>query len=220
MAIKIYNQSGQTVLDDGTNIVVSEFSFYEEGNNVTITDRNDSNNVRDTWNVLFSDIQTESGTQAGSTLGETLEYLTDVSSTSTNETSSTGAFGENITSHRMPVVQIANKYRIDPANLNEVEIFEATGGSADNNGNLFRCQTGTSVGGYGVIRSVETLNYRAGQGIQGFVTASFTTGIALSLQFAGMFNLTETLAFGYDGTDFSVLHSYDGAADERLITVR
>jgi hypothetical protein len=130
-----------------------------------------------------------------------------------------GAFGEQITSHRMPVVQIANKYRIDPANLNEVEIFEATGGSADNNGNLFRCQTGTNVGGYGVIRSVETLNYRAGQGIQGFVTASFTTGISLSLQFAGMFNLTETLAFGYDGTDFSVLHSYDGAADERLITV-
>ena len=58
---------------------------------------------------------------------------------------STGSFGEQITSHRMPVVQIANKYRIDPANLNEVEIFEATGGSADNNGNLFRCQTGTSV---------------------------------------------------------------------------
>lgn len=132
---------------------------------------------------------------------------------------SSGAFGENITSHRMPVVQIANKYKIDPANLNEIEIFEATGGSADNNGNLFRCQTGTSVGGYGVVRSTETLNYRAGQGIQGFVTASFTTGIALSLQFAGMFNLTETLAFGYDGTDFSCLHSHDGAADERLITV-
>jgi len=136
-----------------------------------------------------------------------------------NAQNNIGAFGENITSHRMPVVQIANKYKIDPANLNEVEIFEATGGAADNNGNLFRCTTGTSVGGYGVIRSTETLNYRAGQGIQGFVTAAFTTGVANSLQFAGMFNLTETLAFGYDGADFSVLHSYDGAAEEQLITI-
>ena len=133
--------------------------------------------------------------------------------------SNKGIFGENITSHRMPVVQIANKYRIDPAELEDIETFEATGGSADNNRNLFRCQTGTSVGGYGVIRSQETLNYRAGQGIQGFVTASFTTGIANSLQFAGMFNLTETAAFGYDGTDFSILHSYDGAAEEQLITI-
>ena len=86
-----------------------------------------------------------------------------------------GAFGGLNTYHSTPIVQIANKYKIDPANLNEVEIFEATGGSADNSGNLFRCQTGTSVGGYGVIRSTETLNYRAGQGVSAMFTASFTT---------------------------------------------
>jgi hypothetical protein len=130
-----------------------------------------------------------------------------------------GAFGEQMTSHKTPIVQIANKYQIDPSNLDITEIFEATGGSADNSGNLFRCQSGTSVGGYGVCRSKETLNYRAGQGVESQITASFTTGIANSLQFAGMFNLTETLAFGYDGADFSILHSYGGAAEVQLITV-
>ena len=133
--------------------------------------------------------------------------------------SNKGAFGEQITSHKTPIVQIANKYQIDPAELNDLEIFEATGGSADNDANMFRCQTGTSVGGYGVIRSKETLNYRAGQGVEAMITASFTTGIANSLQFAGMFNLTETLAFGYDGANFSVIHEYNGQAEIQTITI-
>lgn len=132
----------------------------------------------------------------------------------------TGAFGEQITAHLTPIVQIANKYQIDPANLtNDIEIFEATGGSADNLGNLFRCQSGTSLGGYGVVRSKETLNYRAGQGITARFTAAFTTGVANSLQFGGIFNLTDTLAFGYDGADFSILHSHSGVAEEQVIQV-
>ena len=124
-----------------------------------------------------------------------------------------------MTSHKTPIVQIANKYQIDPAELDTLEIFEATGGSADNDANMFRCQSGTSVGGYGVVRSKETLNYRAGQGVEAMLTASFTTGIANSLQFAGMFSLTETLAFGYDGADFSVIHEYNGQAEIQLITI-
>jgi hypothetical protein len=132
---------------------------------------------------------------------------------------SRGAFGELTTDHLTPIVQIANKYQIDPANLNDIEIFEATGGSADNSGNLFRCQTGTSLGGYGVIRSKETINYRPGQGVEAKFTAAFTTGVPFSLQFGGMFSLTETLGFGYDGADFSVLHSYGGAAEVQLLTV-
>jgi len=136
-----------------------------------------------------------------------------------SEKNQKGAFGDLMTSHKSPIVQIANKYQIDPANLDIVETFEATGGSADNNKNLFRCQTGTSVGGYGVIRSVETLNYRAGQGVEGLFTASFTTGVALSLQFGGLFNISDTLAFGYDGASFGCLHSYGGVAEVQTIDI-
>jgi hypothetical protein len=131
----------------------------------------------------------------------------------------TGAFGEQVTAHKTPIIQISNRYRQDPAVMEEIELFEATGGSGDNFANLFRCQTGTSVGGYGVVRSKNTLNYKAGQGVEGVFTASFTTGIALSLQFGGLFSISDTLAFGYDGTDFSCLHSYDGLSEVQLITV-
>ena len=130
-----------------------------------------------------------------------------------------GAFGELITAHKTPVVQISNKYDIDPALLDKLEVFEATGGAATNNGNLFQCSTGTSVGGYGVIRSKNTLNYKAGQGIEGQITAKFTTGIPLSLQFGGMFSITETVAFGYNGSNFGIIHEYGGAVEVQLITV-
>lgn len=129
------------------------------------------------------------------------------------------AFGQVLTTEPTPVVQISNQYQIDPANRSDLETFTATGGSADNSGNLFRCQTGTSAGGYGVIRSKESLIYRAGEGVEATLTAAFTTGIATSLQFAGAFSLTETLAFGYDGADFGVIYSHNGEAEVQTIQV-
>lgn len=130
-----------------------------------------------------------------------------------------GSFGEQITAHKTPVIQISNRYRRDPSEIEDVEIFEATGGTADSNDNKFRCQTGTSLGGYAVVRSNGTLNYKAGQGVEAQFTARFTTGVALSLQFGGLFSISDTLAFGFDGVDFSCLHSYDGLAEYQKITV-
>jgi hypothetical protein len=122
-------------------------------------------------------------------------------------------FGESVSAEPTPQIQISNPYAIDPTTRDDLEVFEATGGSSDANNNLFRCQTGTSLGGYGVIRSKEVSIYKPGQGAECRITASFTTGVALSLQFAGMFSLTETAAFGYDGANFSIIHEYDGAAE-------
>ena len=128
-------------------------------------------------------------------------------------------FGELITVEPTPIVQIANQYQLDPANRSDLETFEATGGSADNSGNLFRCQTGTSAGGYSVIRSKEAVIYRPGEGLEGLITAAFTTGVATSLQFGGLFSLTETIAFGYNGADFSTIYSSKGAAEVQSIQV-
>ena len=50
----------------------------------------------------------------------------------------TGSFGEQITAHKTHIVQISNRYQIDPALIEELETFEATGGAADNYENLFR----------------------------------------------------------------------------------
>jgi hypothetical protein len=128
-------------------------------------------------------------------------------------------FGEAIVAQPTPLIQISNQYALDPSLRTDLETFSATGGTADSDNNLFRCQSGTSVGGYGVIRSDEVAVYRAGQGVESRFTAAFTTGVALSLQFGGLFSLTETAAFGYDGADFSIIHEYDGEAEVQHVTV-
>jgi len=99
------------------------------------------------------------------------------------------------------------------------ETFSATGGSADTEDNLFRCQTGTSIGGYGVIRSKHAIVYHAGQAIRSRLTGMFTAGVPLSLQFAGLFSLTETLAFGYDGDTFGIIYESHGRAECRELEV-
>lgn len=130
-----------------------------------------------------------------------------------------GAFGEIITTHKKPIVQFANKYEIDPASLPYTEEFAGTGGTVDNLTNRFRCQTGTSIGGYGVLRSKDTVNYLAGEGLECQITAAFTTGVANSLQFGGMFTVTDTLAFGYDGANFSTIYQYGGVCEIQVIQV-
>ncbi len=130
-----------------------------------------------------------------------------------------GAFGEQITTHKSPIVQISNRYQRDPSNIEEIETLESAGGTADNNGNLFRCQTGTSSGAYSIIQSSDTLNYRPGQGVECQITARFATNAASSLQLAGLISLTESLGFGYNGTSFSIIHEYNGAAEVQKMTV-
>ena len=130
---------------------------------------------------------------------------------------SSSAFGDNVVVALQPKIQLTAPYGIIDTGI--IETFNATGGTVDVNNNLFRCQTGTSVGGYGVIRSSDVVHYKAGEGMICRLTAKFTTGIPLSLQFAGFFSLTETLAFGYDGDSFGIIHEYDGQAEVQTIQV-
>lgn len=115
----------------------------------------------------------------------------------------------------MPEVAINCVYGIIDS---KCETFTATGGSATNNSNLFQCNSGTSVGGYGVIRSKKSIVYHPGEAIRARFSAKFdSNALALSLQFAGLFNLTDTVAFGYDGTTYGVILENHGASECRTI---
>jgi hypothetical protein len=70
------------------------------------------------------------------------------------------AFGDQRIVELAPRVQLAATYGL--INTDVIETFTATGGSADVNNNLYRCQTGTSAGGYGVLRSKDGVEYRPG----------------------------------------------------------
>lgn len=126
------------------------------------------------------------------------------------------AFGELQVASPTPVLQIDAIYGLLDT---DVETFSATGGSATASGSLFTVQSGTSVGGYGVIRSVRGLRYRPGQGGLARFTAAFDTPVALSTQRAGLFTSTNSLEFGYDGTSFGILRRCCGELEIQTMTV-
>lgn len=131
------------------------------------------------------------------------------------------AFGDVVTSDITPVAQAEAVYGL----INSVETFiDATPGtgSVDTNSGNFRCQTGTGVGGYGVIRTSRPVPYRPGQGCVYRFTALFdhANRVANSLQFVGAYSSTNGFVVGYDGANsFGVMHRTGGQHEIRVITL-
>ena len=129
--------------------------------------------------------------------------------------SNRSAFGDLLSESMEPISQISAQYGI----LSGVETYNATGGTVSTSDNMYVCSTGTSVGGYGVIRTKRPTIYREGQGLMARFTAIFdTNAVANSLQFAGLFNVQDTIAFGYRGTDFGIIFDNYGAQEIRKLT--
>lgn len=126
------------------------------------------------------------------------------------------AFGEIFIAKKKPVIRGSPQYNLLPANW---RTYTATGGSAAVTGKQFICQTGTSVGGYGVVRSLRSVNYHPGTGVIGYFAGYFTAGIALSQQGIGFFNIGDGYLFGYNGADFGIIHQYGGKPEVRTVTV-
>jgi len=122
---------------------------------------------------------------------------------------SKSAFGEAIAIPITPVLQLDGLYGLDPR---QFETFTATGGAATTTNTLMQCSTGTSIGGYGVIRSARAVRYRPGQGAVSRFTAKFSPGVAGYTQRAGFFAQEQALQVGYDGEQFGVLLQNGGKA--------
>jgi hypothetical protein len=134
----------------------------------------------------------------------------------TKQASNRTSFGDDIAESMEPVSQISAQYGI----LNDLETFNATGGTVTTSDNMYVCSTGTNVGGYGVIRTKRPTIYREGQGLMTRFTALFDSAnaVANSLQFAGLFSGQDTIAFGYRGTDFGILFDTYGSQEIRKLT--
>lgn len=91
--------------------------------------------------------------------------------------------------------------------------------AAGSEGQVFRVQSGTSVGGYGVLRTKRFLRYRPGQGVCARFTAAFTQGVTGTSQYAGLANQENRVAFGFNGTRFGVVRSTGGKATILLMTI-
>ena len=134
----------------------------------------------------------------------------------TNGSASKSSFGDSISEQSQYVIQQSAQNGI----RSNVETFTATGGSVSVTDNMFTCTTGTSVGGYGVIRSKKAGIYREGQGLTARFTAIFDeNALANSVQGAGLFNVQDTLAFGYYGADFGIIYESYGAQQRGIIEI-
>lgn len=101
----------------------------------------------------------------------------------------------------------------------DIRTFAATGGAAAVANRMFSCTTGTDVGGYGVVQSLRVCKVAPGQAATFRISAAFTTGVALSQQFAGAFSATSALLVGYLGADFGIMRRLPGAIAIHRLTV-
>lgn len=126
------------------------------------------------------------------------------------------AFGEPLAISPTAVVQLDAIYG---TTTDVIQTYvNGTGSSAGSVDGLFRVHSGTTQGGYGVLRSKRFIRYRPGQGIQCRLTAGFTTGVAGSAQFAGLANQENRVGFGWNGNRFGVVRSTGGKATILLMT--
>jgi len=72
---------------------------------------------------------------------------------------------------------------------------------------------------YADLRTRTVLSYQPGISADAKFTAIFDTPKTGILQYAGIINNEEGLAFGYSGLNFGILHRYDGAQELQKLTV-
>jgi hypothetical protein len=124
-------------------------------------------------------------------------------------------FSEQLVAPNTPIEQVLFTYGIG----DKVETFTSATGTATTENGLSKCTTGTTIYGYGVIRTKRALIYRPGQIGCCLITSIFNSGVASSLQIAGCFSATDAACWGYNGTDFGVLHRYGGALEIQKLQV-
>jgi hypothetical protein len=124
------------------------------------------------------------------------------------------AYDELLVSNSTPVTQITAHYGI----LDDVIAVNIGGTTTTANSN-FIASTGTGANNVSAIVSNREIQYRAGQGMRCEISALFTVGTANSTQQAGFLNSESAMCFGYNGTDFGILHSRGGQLENQELTI-
>lgn len=126
------------------------------------------------------------------------------------------SFGETSVAQNSPEVELTFPYRVNSA---IVETRENNSGNVTHDVNLIKISTGANTASSAAFLSKGISRYNPGIGILGRFTALFTTGVANSTQIMGIGNDGNFIGFGYNGTDFGILHSSNGTPEVRTLTV-
>tara|TARA_R100000951_G_scaffold83600_2_gene71357 strand:+ start:1226 stop:2842 length:1617 start_codon:yes stop_codon:yes gene_type:complete len=134
----------------------------------------------------------------------------------TSPKSGLSAFGEQLSAEPTPVVQVKFPYTtIQPQEIKQL----ANNGTITSADSMLVCSTGAAANQSARALTVEHAAYEAGNGICARFTALFTTGVANSIQAAGIGDAGEGFFFGYDGATFGIMSRIGGNAEVRTLTV-
>ncbi len=168
-------------------------------------------NSDDSLNLGVGDIIIATGTDRASFLKvievTNLRILTIPLDLEDNLALEKSAFGETEVSLLQPHVELRFNYGTNTRIYNDVS---TNSGTFTVGSSLAVVQSGTNSSGLGAMHSVETLAYIPGLGGKVRFTALFTTGVADSLQHAGIADANDGFVFGYDGVTFGVARLKDG----------
>ncbi len=137
-------------------------------------------------------------------------------------TGSRSAFGENQVVENTPQVQLKWPYNINTeyatTRVNATGSTVAASSGVSSGVVTMTCASATAKA-FAAIESKDFIRYGSGQGAAFTGTAAFTTGVALSSQYAGVGDEGEGFFFGYDGVAFGTLHRFGGVLEVRTITI-
>jgi hypothetical protein len=129
----------------------------------------------------------------------------------------TTAFGELKVESMSPVTQISAQYGLLTNVLTTLD--NSASGTASVEDNKFTCDTGVSATGLSSILTLKQLAYRAGQGAAARFTTVYGAPVVDSIQASGMITAENSLAFGYIGTTFGIIHAHDGMDELQELTL-
>jgi hypothetical protein len=132
-------------------------------------------------------------------------------------------FGSVHTENLTPVFQTDFVYGINATEtaVSAYKISGATGTSASATAanNLLTLATGTTALSAANAQSVSRLRYRSGQGLVARYTAIWSAPQASTTVIAGCGTGEAGFFFGYNGTEFGVLHNTDGVREIQTLTI-
>lgn len=126
---------------------------------------------------------------------------------STTKTMSRAAYGEAVGIAESPLVQINFIYGLQ----NNVNTTVYGSGTISAGNSVASIRTGTTISSLAQLLSKRTPHYNAGQGNVMRFSAVFDTPIAGTTQICGVGDQTNGYFFGYNGTNFGILHRKGGA---------
>jgi len=132
---------------------------------------------------------------------------------------STSAFGRLLVTESEPMVQAYGNRVYDTRVWQKISYNGNVANNIRTASGMAIVTNSTGAIAYADLRSRTVLSYQPGISADAKFTAIFDTPKTGILQYVGIINNEEGLAFGYSGLNFGILHRYDGAQELQKLTV-